>query len=376
MRSVSLLVIAVWSLKAFGQPPGKYRIMGEINNGLKEGKVFVRYWGEKGPVLDSSVVKGGKFTVSGMVPVKPTIARLYVVEKNKSSPGAGDITEVWLEKANIYFKAEGDLIQSEFSGTKLQEQFNDLQSLLGPIRKENKKLDDAFAKADSTGDARLKDQLLNEGYPRLYEKRQLELGKFIRKYPASLISAVKFGEFAGDDRINLEIVVPVYELLDDKLKNHPLLMHIVKRIEINKKTKPGMEAPQFSQTDTSGNLVSLGSFRGKYLLIDFWAGWCMPCRAENPHLRSVYTRYKEKGLEILGVSLDGERKRWVNAIVDDSLSWTQVSDLLIFENAVAEQYGIISIPQNLLIDPAGKIVAWNLRGLALEKRLEQVFASP
>ena len=134
-----------------------------------------------------------------------------------------------------------------------------------------------------------------------------------------------------------------------------------------------MEAIGFSQSDTSGKPVKLSSFRGKYLLIDFWAGWCMPCRAENPLLAKLYDQYKSKGLDILGVSLDGERKRWTDAIINDKLAWTQVSDLNIFENEVALLYGITSIPQNILIGPDGKILDWNLRGSLLEKKLEQIF---
>jgi len=107
--------------------------------------------------------------------------------------------------------------------------------------------------------------------------------------------------------------------------------------------------------------------------MDFWAGWCVPCRAENPQLIKMFSLYNNKGLEILGVSLDGERARWTNAIVTDKLPWTQVSDLQVFENAIAKAYGISSIPRNILIDPQGIIIAKNLRGNALENKLYEIF---
>ena len=134
-----------------------------------------------------------------------------------------------------------------------------------------------------------------------------------------------------------------------------------------------MKALEFSQADTSGKEIGLSVFSGKYLLIEFWAGWCVPCRAENPHLVRLYDQYNIKGFEILGVSLDGERKRWTDAIIKDKLVWPQVSDLQIFDNSVAKQYGVISIPQNVLISPAGKIIDWNLRGSALDNTLKELF---
>ncbi len=139
--------------------------------------------------------------------------------------------------------------------------------------------------------------------------------------------------------------------------------------EKNSRPRIGTTAPDFTLTSLDGKSVSLNSFRGKYVLVDFWASWCPPCRAENPNVVAAYEKFKDKNFTILGVSLDNDKAKWQEAVVKDKLGWTHVSDLQGWESPVAASYGIQSIPANVLIDTNGKIIAIDLRGDALERTL-------
>lgn len=135
----------------------------------------------------------------------------------------------------------------------------------------------------------------------------------------------------------------------------------------------GQVAPEISLPDPSGNIVNLSDLRGKYVLIDFWAAWCRPCREENPNVVRLYNQYKDKGFEVFGVSLDRTHEAWVKAIEDDQLTWTQVSDLKYFNSEAAATYQINAIPATYMLDPEGRIIAKDLRGPSLESKLRELF---
>ncbi|MOA09274.1 Thiol-disulfide oxidoreductase ResA [compost metagenome] len=171
--------------------------------------------------------------------------------------------------------------------------------------------------------------------------------------------------------IDIDIAEPLFNNLSAVNKNTKTGIDFAKRLSTARATAVGAIAPEFTQIDSLGNSIKLSDFKGKYVLIDFWASWCGPCRAENPNVVKVYEKFKDKNFTILGISLDQKKGAWLKAINDDKLVWTQVSDLKSWENEVAKLYDIRSIPANLLLDKNGKIIAKNLRGEKLAEVLTQ-----
>jgi peroxiredoxin len=197
--------------------------------------------------------------------------------------------------------------------------------------------------------------------------------QWVNEHPNSPVSAFLIGTILRA-KLSFEELEVLLNKLSPSAKNNPATRNILQIIETNKLklTDIGKIAPDFIQNDTLGNPVALKNFRGKYVLIDFWASWCTPCREENPNVLKAFNAYKSKNFTVLGISLDGEKNEWLNAIRKDGLIWEQVSDLKGRENTAGAKYDITAIPSNFLIDPDGKIIAKNLYGEDLQKKLEEV----
>jgi peroxiredoxin len=209
-----------------------------------------------------------------------------------------------------------------------------------------------------------------------YQKnaREVKIGEFIRQHPASLVSAYVFYRFFSY-RLTPEEIRANIALLDSSLLTTPYVKTLQEVAETIELVDIGKPAPDFTLNTPAGNAVRFSDKLGKgYVLLDFWAAWCGPCRRENPNVVKVFNKYRDRGFDVVGVSLDKSREKWEEAIEKDGLAWTHVSDLLYWDSKPARLYGIRAIPSNVLIDKNGIIIKKNLRGKELEAVLAELYS--
>ena len=287
-----------------------------------------------------------------------------------------DYTSLYIDKGVTVVNSPDSAIHAKITGTKIAEEDAAYKAALKPVY-------DAYEAFEAKQKAVSADIKTTDAYKKQADADEKVIDhqenaitrKFIEEHPASMISlnALRSYTYSAD----YADVEPLFHHLSPGLQATNSGKAYAAQLDKLKGVAYGKIAPEFAMADTNGKVIALSSFRGKYLLVDFWASWCGPCRRENPNVVKAYNQFKDKNFTILSVSLDkpDAKEKWMKAIHKDGLTWTHVSDLKFWQSDAAQLYGVQAIPQNFLLDPTGKIIGKNLRGEDLVNKLNEVLVA-
>jgi peroxiredoxin len=372
MKKVIFTLLAALPVLAFAQNDSTFVVKGSIGKFNAPAKAYLAYAAKGKGIRDSAVIVNGNFEFKGAVSA-PTQATLFINRKGTGIRPPYDMVNLYLEHGAIAVTGADSAKTAKISGTPTNKDNERYKLAYKPIQEKYKQLSAKRKAATPEQDKSAEFNKELDAFEAAIDNEENALNKkFIQENPKSVVSLNLIRNLSySADYADLK---PLYDALSPEIKNSAAGKSYATILGKLAAVALGKVAPEFAQADTAGKLVSLSSFRGKYLLIDFWASWCGPCRAENPNVVKAYNKYKDKNFTILGVSLDqpDAKAKWLGAIKQDGLTWTQVSDLKYWNNEVSQAYGVQAIPQNFLLDPNGKIVGKNLRGEALEKKLEEL----
>ncbi|MDR3696965.1 TlpA disulfide reductase family protein [Mucilaginibacter sp.] len=371
MKRIILGFLLLSQVVVFAQP-GKYAMKGKIGSLNKPATVYLLY---NQMIADSAVLKNGEFSFIGSID-QPTAAYLTL---NKAGNGftSDNYIRFYLETGGIINVASSDtLANAKITGTKNNDDNEKYVAMMAPIERRDgalETMDTSATEAQKSSPQFLKElELLNKD---LEKERKAANKKFIIENPSSLVSLFALSSFANYSDYNE--VSMLFDKLSPSVKNSARGKSYAQTLEKMHNVSVGSIAPDFTLPDTTNTRISLSSFKGKYLLLDFWASWCPICRESAPGVLKAYNSYHNRGFNILSVSLDkpGDRQKWLQAIHHDGLLWPQVSDLKFWYSPVVSLYKLTALPQNFLIDPNGKIIARDLDSEELSAKLVEIFGS-
>lgn len=342
---------------------GSYTINGDLTN-LDDSVLYLARQEGNMPSFDTLMINDGKFTFKGKT-AQPVFAQIITPDQKAGFP-------LILESGTINISGNADSMMAgkiKVSGTPNNDDLQTFMAIQQPFMPLMMKMQGEYMQARMSGDS-----TTMQGIETTMDSVETvitdKMKAFVKDHPKSIVSAIALQSMMSSiDDADLNTL---FDGLDTAVQNSTFGERIGSKVAAARKTSVGQLAPDFTMDNPEGKPVELSSLQGKYVLVDFWASWCGPCRVENPNVVRVYNKYKDKDFTILGVSLDKTKDAWTKAIKDDNLDWHQVSDLKYWDNSAAKLYGVQAIPANFLLDPSGKIIAKNLRGDALEEKLAEV----
>lgn len=368
MKSILLASLAAFTIgNAWSQQ--KFEIKGKITNIKYPAKIYLGYANGENSIHDSATITNGSFHFKGTIqyPVRATMELKQ--NDGKTDMFDRDLQDLFLDKGTITVTGSGKIKKADIKGGKAQDDYRALKAQLKPYEEKMAPLSEKMRQYFNEKNDAARDSL----FPSLRAIRN-DMNKvekeFIQSYTASYVTLDMVRQRSVV--IDLPNFEPQYNSLSEELKQTADGKKMAKKLVIAKRLQPGQPFINFTLNNTDGQPKNLESFKGKYILLDFWASWCGPCRAENPHVLKAYQQFKDKNFDVVAVSLDTKKDAWMKAIKEDGMPWTQLSDLQGWKSSVVLEYGIEAIPQNFLLDPQGRIVAQNLRGEELAKRLGEI----
>lgn len=363
------LSLLLSSVAALGQSK-PFDIKGTINNWKSKEQVALLYTLDNQTIGDTTFTVDGKFQFTGELPETTEVS---VVRLSGTGKGARDFRTFFLDGGKVALVGTDSLKTSRVSGPRVTLESEELASKIKPLFDRFLALRlKAMAMSKEEREAADLTSLQKEGDSLINAMIDVQMN-FIAKHPESYISLYNLAKLA-DNPSSFQKIIPLFEGLSPKLKKSTLGLKLGKAFEVAKKTSLGVKMPDFTSLDTLRKPLSLYEIvqKGKVTLVDFWASWCVPCRAENPNLVKAYQAFNNKGFNIISISLDASEAAWKGAIAKDGMPWYHVSGLKGTKEPVAIEFGINAIPDSFLLDENGKVIARALRGEALFKKIEEI----